>query len=187
MPQLELLCLLFFFFFLFAFEGRVHEIWRFPARRWIGAIAAGLRHSHSNTGSRPCLWTIPQLTAIPQWKWIRLVTMRFRVQSLDSLRGLRHCCVCFLSYVFLKNWNRVDLQFCRYIAKLYIYYICYISIYMFFFRFFPIIGDYKILMYFSVPNNRTLFIYLLLIHVIYSSLFWFIPSLFIYLFLIYLI
>ena len=31
----------------------------------IGAVAAGLHHSHSNTGSKPCLQPIPQLTAMP--------------------------------------------------------------------------------------------------------------------------
>ena len=30
---------------------------------WIGATAAGLCHSHSNTSSKPCLWPTPQLTA----------------------------------------------------------------------------------------------------------------------------
>ena len=33
------------------------------ARGRIGATAAGLRHSHSNTGSEPCLQPTPQLTA----------------------------------------------------------------------------------------------------------------------------
>ena len=31
----------------------------------IGAIAAGLCHSHSNEGLEPCLQPIPQLTAVP--------------------------------------------------------------------------------------------------------------------------
>ena len=37
------------------------------ARGWIGAIAAGLRHSHShsNLGSKPYLQTTPQLMATP--------------------------------------------------------------------------------------------------------------------------
>ena len=35
------------------------------ARSRIGAIAAGLHHSHSNTGSEPCLWPPPQPTATP--------------------------------------------------------------------------------------------------------------------------
>ena len=45
--------ILFFFFCLFraaptAYGGS-------QARGLIGAVAAGLRHSHSNTGSKPCL------------------------------------------------------------------------------------------------------------------------------------
>ena len=35
------------------------------ARSWIGAIAAGLHHSHSNAGSKTCLWPTPQLMAMP--------------------------------------------------------------------------------------------------------------------------
>ena len=31
----------------------------------IGAVAAGLRHSHSNAGFEPCLQPTPQLTATP--------------------------------------------------------------------------------------------------------------------------
>lgn len=41
--------LIFFFFLAFFY------IWRFPARDRIGATAAGVRHSHSNMGSWPCL------------------------------------------------------------------------------------------------------------------------------------
>ena len=33
------------------------------ARGQIGAVAAGLRHSHSRAGSEPCLQPAPQLTA----------------------------------------------------------------------------------------------------------------------------
>ena len=35
------------------------------ARDPIGAAAAGLHHSHSNARSKPCLWPIPQLMAMP--------------------------------------------------------------------------------------------------------------------------
>ena len=35
------------------------------ARGPIGAVAAGLHHSHSNTGSEPCLRPTPQLVAMP--------------------------------------------------------------------------------------------------------------------------
>ena len=31
----------------------------------VGAVVAGLRHSHSNARSKPCLWSTPQLTATP--------------------------------------------------------------------------------------------------------------------------
>ena len=34
-------------------------------RGWIGAIATSLCHSHSNVGSELCLWSTPQLTAMP--------------------------------------------------------------------------------------------------------------------------
>ena len=34
-------------------------------RRHIGAIAAGLHHSHSNVGYEPCLGATPQLTTMP--------------------------------------------------------------------------------------------------------------------------
>ena len=35
------------------------------ARGLIGAVAAGLHHSHSNARSKPHLWSKPQLTATP--------------------------------------------------------------------------------------------------------------------------
>ena len=35
------------------------------ARGPIGAVATGLRQSHSNVGSEPCLQPTPQLTATP--------------------------------------------------------------------------------------------------------------------------
>ena len=35
------------------------------ARGWIGARAAGLQHSQSNSGSKPRLGPTPQLTAMP--------------------------------------------------------------------------------------------------------------------------
>ena len=37
----------------------------FQARGLIGAVAAGLHHSHSNVGSKPSLPPTPQLTATP--------------------------------------------------------------------------------------------------------------------------
>ena len=35
------------------------------ARGRIGAVAASLHHSHSNSRSEPCLQLVPQLTATP--------------------------------------------------------------------------------------------------------------------------
>ena len=35
------------------------------AREWIGAVAASLHHSHSNTRYKPHLWPTPQLMAMP--------------------------------------------------------------------------------------------------------------------------
>ena len=35
------------------------------ARGLLGAVAAGLHHSHSNPGSEPCLQPTPQLMAMP--------------------------------------------------------------------------------------------------------------------------
>ena len=68
-----------FFFFLFSFLSFclfvvvvVAISWAAPAayggsqaRGLIGTIAAGLRQSHSNTGSEPRLQPIPQLPATP--------------------------------------------------------------------------------------------------------------------------
>ena len=50
-------CFCFFFIFL-AYGGS-------QARGRIGALAAGLHHSHSNAESKPRLRTTPQLTATP--------------------------------------------------------------------------------------------------------------------------
>ena len=62
-------CVYFFFFFLFFF-GLFAIFWATfsayggsQARGRIGAVAAGLHHSHSNAGSQPCLRPTPQLTA----------------------------------------------------------------------------------------------------------------------------
>ena len=60
---------LIFFFFFFVF---FLFLWVAPtayggsqARGRIGAAATGLRQSHSNSGSEPCLQPTPQLTATP--------------------------------------------------------------------------------------------------------------------------
>jgi len=63
----------FFFFCLFVFVVVVVAIsWAAPAayggsqaRGRIGAVATGLRQSHSNAGSEPRLQPTPQLTAMP--------------------------------------------------------------------------------------------------------------------------
>ena len=51
-------CFFFFLVFFFAYGGS-------QARGLIGAVAASLRQSHSNTGSELCLQPIPQLMATP--------------------------------------------------------------------------------------------------------------------------
>jgi len=60
-------CLFFVFFFVFLLF-----LWAAPAayggsqaRGRIGAVATGLRQSHSNAGSEPRLQPTPQLTATP--------------------------------------------------------------------------------------------------------------------------
>ena len=57
----------FFFLFLFSFlpfRATSMASGVFQASDQIGAAAAGLCHSHSNTGSKPCLRPTPQLTAM---------------------------------------------------------------------------------------------------------------------------
>ena len=53
---------LFFFFFLFRATPMAHG--GSQARGRIRAVAAGLRHSHSNARLEPCLQTTPHLTAM---------------------------------------------------------------------------------------------------------------------------
>ena len=50
------------FFLLFRTAAEAYE--SSQARDWIGATAAGLHHRHSNVGSKPHLWSIPQLRAM---------------------------------------------------------------------------------------------------------------------------
>ena len=57
------LCFVFFVFFLFRAASTAYG--RSQARGQVGAIAASLRHSHSNAGSEPPLRPTPQLTAMP--------------------------------------------------------------------------------------------------------------------------
>ena len=55
----------FSFFFFFFWEGVAPVAYgASQARGQIGAVAAGLSHSHSNTRSEPCLQLTPQLTAM---------------------------------------------------------------------------------------------------------------------------
>ena len=55
-----------FFFWLFAFSRAAPVAYAgSQARGLIGAVAAGLHHSHSNRGSEPHLQPIPQLRATP--------------------------------------------------------------------------------------------------------------------------
>ena len=55
-----------FFFCLFAFSRAVPAAYGGSQERGrIGAVDAGLHHSHSNTGSEPSLQPILQLTAMP--------------------------------------------------------------------------------------------------------------------------
>ena len=62
------LFLFFFFFFLFFFASSRAAPTAYggsQARGQIGAVAAGLHHSHSHTRSEPCLRPPPQLMAMP--------------------------------------------------------------------------------------------------------------------------
>ena len=73
MPKEESFFFLFFIFIFFVFFVVVVAIsWAAPAayggsqaRGRIGAVATGLRQSHSNAGSEPRLQPTPQLTATP--------------------------------------------------------------------------------------------------------------------------
>ena len=67
---IAVLLILFTFFFVFFFPLAIS--WAAPlayggsqARGLIGAVAAGLHQSHSNTGSEPRLQPTPQLKATP--------------------------------------------------------------------------------------------------------------------------
>ena len=57
---------IFLFFFFFAFSRATPAAYGdSQAGGLIGAVAAGLRQGHSNTGSEPRLRPTPQLTAMP--------------------------------------------------------------------------------------------------------------------------
>ena len=53
------------FFLIFFFRASLVAYGGSQARGPIGAIAAGLRHSHSHVGSEPHLQTTPQLMTMP--------------------------------------------------------------------------------------------------------------------------
>ena len=55
----------FFFFVFYYFRAEFTAYGRSQARSQIRATAVVLRHSHSNTGSEPCLQPTPQLMATP--------------------------------------------------------------------------------------------------------------------------
>ena len=54
-----------FFFFLLLFRAALTAYVSSQARGRIRATAAGLHHSHSNSGSEPCLRPTPQLMTKP--------------------------------------------------------------------------------------------------------------------------
>ena len=62
-PFLSFPFLSFPFFPFFPFFPTTMAHWGFWARGWIRAVAAGLHHSHSNSGSELCLISTPQLKA----------------------------------------------------------------------------------------------------------------------------
>ena len=58
--------LLFYFIMIFLLFRATSVAYGYSqARGWMRAVAAGLHHSHSNTGSKPCLQPTPQLMAMP--------------------------------------------------------------------------------------------------------------------------
>ena len=54
----------FFFFFFLLFRAASMACGNFQARGWIRTKAASLYHTNSNAGSKPCLWSTPQLRAM---------------------------------------------------------------------------------------------------------------------------
>ena len=64
MGKEEVVCLVFVFFVFLSFSRAAPVAYgASQARGRIRAVAAGLHHSHSNTGSEPHLRPTPQLTA----------------------------------------------------------------------------------------------------------------------------
>ena len=56
---------IYLFIYLGLFRAALAAYGRFQARGQIGAVAAGLCHSHSNMGSKLCLPPTPQLMVVP--------------------------------------------------------------------------------------------------------------------------
>ena len=66
LEDLAFIYLFIYLFIYFCFLGP--HLWHMEVpqfRGWMGAMAAGLCHSHSNAKSELCLWTTPQLMATP--------------------------------------------------------------------------------------------------------------------------
>ena len=75
------------YIYTFAFQGCTHNIWKFQARGQIGATAFGLRHCHSNSGSKPCqrptprswqCWILNPLNEAHDWTCILMDTSQIR-------------------------------------------------------------------------------------------------------------
>ena len=96
------------------------------ARGWTGATAAGLHHSHGNSGSEPCLWPTSQLWARPgmehTFSWI---LVRFFSLSHDRSSYMFSFLILILQqiklvtfrwwnyeYYFLYIFSAVFLTFC---------------------------------------------------------------------------
>ena len=61
----------FVFVFVLLFRASLMAYGGSQARGWNGAVAASQHHSHSNTGSKSCLWPTPQLMARSLTHWAR--------------------------------------------------------------------------------------------------------------------
>ena len=63
--SLQTKCIFGGFFVFCLLEGCTCSLWRFPGWGSVGAVAAGLRQSHSNARSEPHLQPTSQLMAMP--------------------------------------------------------------------------------------------------------------------------
>ena len=71
------------------------------ARGRIGDVAAGLHHSHSNSGSEPCLWPTPQLMATPLTFWAKPHVKPHPHGSETGSLPLSHNRNAYLIYIFI--------------------------------------------------------------------------------------